>query len=207
MTMGEGDMFEGWLERELRRTVESEPGPRPRSWQALYRSEKPSGRAGSWARITGRGIGIAIATALALGGGGVALAAATTGSVDPMSWGQAVVQVVKRCQDVGTADRCAGPAGRPARPDRGTGPPGSRPGAGSPAPAGGRPGTPDPGHAAVGPQPTQDPAGKAADKANDHPPRAPGQSHPSPDPGHPNPGHASPGPPGQAKKARPSPGG
>jgi hypothetical protein len=214
MAMGEGDMFEAWLERELKRTVECEPGPRPRSWQALYRSGPLPRRAGLWARITGRGIGVATATALALGGGGVVLAAATTGSVDPVSWGQAVVQVVQRCQDGGSG--CALPTGGPTRTDRGGSPSGAQPGAGSSRPSGGRTGTPEPGRAApLAPQPTSDPAAtpdaKPADKGNGNSPKpglgqgqgngnGNGQGNGN---GHQPPGHASPPPP-QAKKPRPS---
>src|SRR6266700_5583882 len=96
--MGGSDMFEVWLEQELRRAVETAAGPRPRAWQALYRSAARRDSPGLLDRITGRGVAVLTASALALGGGGVALAAATTG-VGPVSWGQAVVQVVQRCQD------------------------------------------------------------------------------------------------------------
>src|SRR6266702_2573941 len=123
--MGESDRFEVWLEQELRPLVESEVGSRPRARQALYRSAASRGRPGLLTRITGRGIGVVTASALALGGGGAALAAAT-GTVDPVSWGQAVVKVVQRCQDGSAADRwgarCGVPAVGSARPAR----PGSR---------------------------------------------------------------------------------
>src|SRR5579875_1811594 len=105
---GEQDDFEGWLERELRRTLGPVRGPSPRASQAAFRAVS-RGRGGTLmaiksgilASVTGKAAAGIAALAVATGGGAVA-AVAATGSANPAAWGQAVVQAVQGCkQQVG----------------------------------------------------------------------------------------------------------
>ncbi len=156
----DGD-FERWLDGELKRTVPVR-GPSPRAAQAAYR-RLPSGAVPGLLRsITARGLAVLAAAALTIGGGAV-VATAATGTANPASWGQMVVEVVRGCGEAGGDPRCAVPGG------------GQRPATRATIPAGGR------GHER--PTPTMATTGTPA----------PGAAHPSPGATHPTPAHPTPG--------------
>src|SRR5437879_2626532 len=97
-----GDDFEPWLEQELRQAVGSVRGPTPKAARAAYRADAPA-RGGPLAAIGVKGAAIIAAAALAAGLGATG-ATAMTGSANPVSWGQRVVQVVTSCRDQAARD-------------------------------------------------------------------------------------------------------
>lgn len=92
------DDFEAWLQQELRALVRSVPGSRPRAAQAAYHSGRLPRPGRRLRGAAGRGLAAGIATAVVLGAGAISVAAAATGSVDPVSWGHAVVRMVEGCR-------------------------------------------------------------------------------------------------------------
>jgi hypothetical protein len=105
--------FERWLDREVGATLAAELGPAAPPPRLLHRlPERPLGRTGV-AGLGARGAAAVLAVVLAVAGGGAALA---TGSANPVSWGQQVVQAVSACADQSAA---AAPPGAAARPDVG----------------------------------------------------------------------------------------
>jgi len=108
--MGRDGDFERWLGGELQRTVGTASGPSPRAAQATYRvtfrrgGTVPTIKSGILAALTSKGVAAAAVTALAVGGGTAVVAAAATGSADPGTWGQQVVQTVQGCKDTVRTD-------------------------------------------------------------------------------------------------------
>src|SRR5437016_2060331 len=92
--------FESWLEADLQRALRPVRGPSPLAAQAAYRRSRRRGRSlvittgGVLAALTGKGAAAIVAAAMAVAGGGVVAAAAATGSANPATWAQAVVQAV-----------------------------------------------------------------------------------------------------------------
>src|SRR5437899_439543 len=97
-----GDDFEPWLEQELRQAVGSVRGASPRAGQAAYRAAAPA-RRGPLAAVGVKGAVVIAAAALAVGLGASG-ATAMTGSPNPLSWGQRVVQAVSSCRDQAARD-------------------------------------------------------------------------------------------------------
>ena len=165
--MGESRIFESWLEEELHRAMSAQPGPTPLASHARYRAAVAQARPGLVSTLTARSVALLAAAALALGGGGVALATAATGSVDPVSWGHAIIRAVQPVP----------PGGRPAldRPSE------------QPTPAGGRPVQPGSSHDVVGSTgtPNASPTSPAS-QGRDH---DSGSGHASAGNGHPNGGN------------------
>jgi hypothetical protein len=195
---GDAD-FEGWLERELRRAVASEPGQSPLASQAAYgRARRPA------RRLAALGAGGVLAVALsAVALGGSAVAAMATGSPNPVSWGQRVVQAVHDCQEQGAGGplgvgRCVDALSRQHGPTQSGDPGAAASPSAEPSPTPTR-------HieraiagpqmeAATSPDPTPKHPGKAKGQAGD----PPGQEAKAKD-------ASDKVPPGQAKKATPAP--
>lgn len=91
------DEFEAWLGLELRALAQSVRGSSPRAAQAAYRAGHPPRPRRRLNRAAGMGLTAGVATALALGAGAIGVAAAA-GSVDPGSWGYALVRAVEGCR-------------------------------------------------------------------------------------------------------------
>jgi hypothetical protein len=94
--------FDRWLRRQLRDALDAVPGPRPHPAGARYTGAFPQtgGRRVTPIRFS---ITAALGAKALVGGAVVALAAgaagtATTGSMNPVNWGQQVVQAVERCK-------------------------------------------------------------------------------------------------------------
>src|ERR1700716_4353117 len=88
--------FERWLDRELGGTLANELGPAAPPPRLLHRLPGHPLRRPGIAGLGVRGAAPVLAVVLAVAGGGAALA---TGSANPVSWGQQVVQAVSACAD------------------------------------------------------------------------------------------------------------
>ena len=133
--MAGSDVFEAWLDRALPAALQSEMGPSPRAVQAAYRSGRAPDPQWAVVGILVRGVALGAAAALVIGAGWAAMARAT-GTVDPVTWGQAVMAVVEGCTDsLHGQDRCQSSPGTQTRTDR-PAPQSTLPGAGGSPPAG-----------------------------------------------------------------------
>ena len=100
-----GHDFELWLGHKLQRLVASAQGPSPRAAQAGYRAASrhkgetsPTMKPRILVSLASRATAGFVAIGLAAGAGGATVAATATGSVNPMQWGQRVVQIVQDCK-------------------------------------------------------------------------------------------------------------
>jgi hypothetical protein len=106
--------FDGWLGHELRRRLASERGPRPHPAAARYRIAARRGGALMAIRTS---IMAALGAKTMVGGAVVALAAgavagtAATGSANPATWGQRVVQTVQGCKHTVESGKTTGTVG------------------------------------------------------------------------------------------------
>ena len=97
-----GADFDRWLSRQLHLVLDMEQGSRPRPADARYSAT--SRRSGGGVGAIRSSVVAAIGLKAAVGGAVVALAAGAaagtvaTGSVNPVNWGQHIVQVVEQCK-------------------------------------------------------------------------------------------------------------
>jgi hypothetical protein len=120
MTSMGGDRadFEEWLGQQFTRTLGSERGTRPRPAEARYAGASLTKgrsfaaiRSSTLATLSAKAMAAGVAAALAAGSAVAATAA--TGTVNPVNWGQHVVQAVEHCRTVVPAGGDAGAGDAP----------------------------------------------------------------------------------------------